>query len=247
MTPKNVAFAVQVHKPDAVINAAAWTDVDAAETFEADATTLNAISPAVISGECSRLGIPFLHISTDYVFDGSGVMPYKISDATDPKSAYGRSKLRGELAIRQSGSHYFILRTSWVFSAHGKNFVKTIVRLGREREALRVVNDQIGGPTPASAIADTLIYITKKMHAGQAGGIYHFSGFPDVSWSDFASRIMSMSHSDCRILGIPSSDYPTPATRPKNSRLDCTNIERDFGIRRPDWRQALNDVLIELE
>ncbi len=249
--PAACAAAIAAHAVDVVINAAAWTAVDKAESEEAAATVVNGDAPGAMARACAAKGIPFVHISTDYVFDGQGTAPFAPSDPVAPQNAYGRSKLAGESAVRGSGARHVILRTSWVVSAHGANFVKTMLRLGASRESLNVVADQIGGPTPAAAIAEAVITIARKM-AGQGGtaphpgGTYHFSGAPDTSWADFARAIMAEAGLPCAITDIPSRDYPTPATRPLNSRMDCATLTRDFGIPRPDWRLGLAEIVQEL-
>lgn len=240
------ASTVHSRQPRLVINAAAWTAVDKAETDEAAALRVNAESPAAMAHACATLGVPFLHVSTDYVFDGAGEKPFRPEDTPAPQNAYGRTKRAGELAILASGAKALILRTSWVFSAHGANFVKTMLRLGAERESLNVVADQIGGPTPAAAIADALWTAARAMGDGQAGGIHHFAGTPDTSWADFARAIMSGAGLSCDINDIPTTAYPTPARRPANSRMDCSGFEQAFGVARPDWRTGLADVLAEL-
>lgn len=240
------ACAARIGDCDAVVNAAAWTAVDRAEAEEAAATVVNGDAPAAMARACATQGLPFLHVSTDYVFDGAGDRPFRPEDPTGPLGAYGRSKLVGEIGVRDSGAQALVLRTSWVVSAHGTNFVKTMLRLGRERESLNVVADQIGGPTPAAAIADALIVAARAMAQGAPGGTYHFAGAPDTSWADFAREIMARAGLGCAIHDIPTSAYPTPARRPPNSRLDCSALERDFGIRRPDWRAGLDDILQEL-
>lgn len=244
--PAACAAAVGAADVDAVINAAAWTAVDKAETEEAAATVVNGAAPAAIARAAAAKGVPFLHVSTDYVFDGTGATPFKNDDPTAPQNAYGRSKLAGEVGVRLAGGKHLILRTSWVVSAHGANFVKTMLRLGSEREVLRVVADQIGGPTPAAAIAEALISAARALQDGAKGGTHHFSGGPDTSWADFARTIMSEARLSCRIEDIPSAAYPTPARRPLNSRLDCSAFTTEFGIPRPDWRQGLSDIVKEL-
>lgn len=246
MDPAACAAAIGAHDADAVINAAAWTAVDKAESEEAAATVVNGDAPGAMARACAEKGVPFLHVSTDYVFDGKGTAPFAPTDPVAPQNAYGRSKLAGEVAVRDSGTRHVILRTSWVVSAHGANFVKTMLRLGRERDSLNVVADQIGGPTPAAAIADALFTAARAMGQGAAGGTYHFSGAPDTSWADFARAIMAGAGLSCAINDIPSSAYPTPATRPLNSRMDCSTLTRDFGIPRPDWRAGLTEILQEL-
>lgn len=231
---------------DVVINAAAWTAVDKAEAEEAAATVVNGAAPTAMAVRCAALGLPFLHISTDYVFDGGGDAPFRPDHPTAPLGAYGRSKLAGEQGVLAAGGRALILRTSWVVSAHGTNFVKTMLRLGRERDSLNVVADQIGGPTPAAAIADALYTAATAMTQGAPGGVHHFAGAPDTSWAGFARLIMTRAGLACQIHDIPSSAYPTPAKRPLNSRLDCTSFTAAFGLPRPDWRAGLDDILQEL-
>ncbi len=245
--PEDCAALIRATAPDAVINAAAWTAVDKAETEEPAATVVNGDAPTAMAQECAAMAVPFLHISTDYVFDGTGDAPFAPDHPTAPINAYGRSKLVGEGGVRSSGARHVILRTSWVVSAHGANFVKTMLRLGADRDNLKVVADQIGGPTPAAAIADTLYTCAAGLGAGAKGGTYHFSGAPDTSWADFARAIMQEAGLSCAVQDIPTSAYPTPARRPANSRLDCASLMTDFGVARPDWRLALRDILQELQ
>lgn len=232
---------------DAVINAAAYTAVDRAEAEETLAMAVNAVAPAVLAKACAARGLPFLHLSSDYVFDGSGDRPRRPGDPTGPLGAYGRSKLAGERGVALAGGAALVLRTSWVFSAHGANFVKTMLRLGASRDALRVVDDQVGGPTPAAAIADALLAAARAMADGAPGGIHHFAGSPDVSWAGFARAIFEEAELPCRVEPIPTADYPTPAARPLNSRLDCAAFAEAYGVARPDWHQGLREVLAELE
>lgn len=240
------ACAMAIGACDAVINAAAYTAVDKAESDEATAQTVNGAAPAAMAARCADLDIPFLHISTDYVFAGAGTLPFAPDHPTAPRNAYGRSKLAGEEGIRAAQGRHLILRTSWVVSAHGANFVKTMLRLGAGRDSLNVVADQIGGPTPAGDIADALIAAARAMVNGAKGGTHHFSGAPDVSWADFARAIMAQAGLACKINDIATTAYPTPAARPLNSRLDCSAFEADFGIRRPDWPLGLKLILQEL-
>ena len=245
--PDACARAIRDAGCQAVINAAAYTAVDRAETEPDLAGRVNAAAPAAMAGAAAGLDIPFVHISTDYVFDGSGDRPWVETDPTGPLGVYGASKLDGERGIAAAGGQWAVLRTSWVFSAHGANFVKTMLRLGAERDELRVVADQHGGPTPAADIASACLTMAQAMRAEPArGGIYHFSGAADTNWAGFAREIMAQAGLACRITDIASSDYPTPARRPMNSRLDCSAIRRDFGISRPDWRAGLAQVLLEL-
>jgi len=240
------ACAMAIGACDAVINAAAYTAVDKAESDEATAQTVNGAAPTAMAARCADLDIPFLHISTDYVFDGAGTLPFAPDHPTAPRNAYGRSKLAGEEGIRAAQGRHLILRTSWVVSAHGANFVKTMLRLGSSRDSLNVVADQIGGPTPAGDIADALIAAARVMAQGAKGGTHHFSGAPDVSWADFARAIMAQAGLACQINDIATTAYPTPAARPLNSRLDCSGFAAEFGIRRPDWRLGLKLILQEL-
>ena len=245
--PSSCAAAILIHKPQAVINAAAYTVVDKAEDEEDLATMVNAQTPGAMARVCAELGIPFLHISTDYVFPGDGENAWQEDDATAPLNAYGRSKLLGEKAVLSAEGNSAILRTSWVFSAHGNNFVKTMLNLAKSRSTLSVVNDQVGGPTPADKIAEALLTMAKAMINGQSGGLYHFAGQPNTSWSDFAGEIFSQSGKQMAINGIETRNYPTPAKRPLNSRLDCSKIKQDFGIDTPDWKEGLSRVLDDLK
>ena len=246
--PDACAAAIRAARPDAVINAAAWTAVDRAEDEEALATTINGAAPGAMAQACADLAVPFVQISTDYVFSGAGTAPWAPTDPTGPLGAYGRSKLTGEKAVAAAGGRWVVLRTSWVISAHGRNFVTTMLRLGRERDELRIVADQIGGPTPARALAAACLKIAETLRAEpEKSGIYHFAGTPDVSWADFARAIFARAGIACRVIDIPSTDYPTPARRPLNSRLDCSRTETVFDLKRPDWRASLHDILTEIE
>ena len=244
--PAACAAAVLAADVDVVINAAAWTAVDRAETEEAAALVVNGDAPGAMARAAAARGLPFVHISTDYVFDGAGDLPFGVDHPVAPLGAYGRTKLAGERAVQAAGGRFVILRTSWVVSAHGANFVKTMLRLGADRESLNVVADQIGGPTPAAAIADAVYTIAAGLRAGVPGGVQHFAGAPDVSWAGFARQIMARAGLACVINDIPSSAYPTPAQRPLNSRLDCVGLA-GFGIARPDWRAGLDTILQELK
>ena len=245
--PEACAKVIQQTDADVIINAAAYTAVDDAETNEDLVRLINADAPAAMARAAAVRGLPFLHISTDYVFDGSGTQARKVKDPASPINAYGRTKLLGEHGIVAAGGRYVILRTSWVFSAHGANFVKTMLRLGKEREMLNIVNDQVGGPTAAADIAATLLIMAKALlfDSGKSG-IYHYAGAPDVSWEGFAKEIFTQAGISVNVSGISSSAYPTPAARPLNSRLDCSCVKNIFDIPRPDWRISLTDVLREL-
>jgi dTDP-4-dehydrorhamnose reductase len=246
--PEACARAIAGGDWDAVINAAAYTAVDKAESDEETAELVNARAPGAMAPACAQAGIPLVHISTDYVFDGSGTDAWEPGDATGPLGAYGRTKLAGEDAVRAAGGSHAILRTAWVFSAHGGNFVKTMLRLGRERDALTIVADQVGGPTPAADIADACLVLARNLADGTGpSGTYHLSGAPDVSWADFARAIFDRAGLDCAVTDITTADFPTPARRPANSRLDCSDLARDHGFARPDWRRGLDRVLAELD
>lgn len=247
MDPPACAAAIRDMAPSAVINAAAWTAVDKAESEPDAANLVNGDAPAAMAQACAAAGIPFVHVSTDYVFAGDGTRPWTPGDPTGPLGAYGRTKLAGEEGVRAAGATHAILRTSWVFSAHGANFVKTMLRLGQDRDSLNVVADQIGGPTPAADIADALLTIAAALgRDASASGTYHFAGAPDASWADFAREIFARSGLAVSVNDIPTSAYPTPAQRPLNSRMDCTSLTETFGIARPDWRAGLDAVLAEL-
>ena len=241
--PDACASAVKAARPDMVMNAAAYTDVDGAETNEALAHVINGEAPGKMAGAAAKLDIPFMHISTDYIFDGSGYMPHAPDANPAPMNAYGRSKLAGEIAVRAANPRHVILRTSWVFSPYGSNFVKTMLRLSETRTALNVVRDQIGGPTPARAIATTLLTIATALKNGASGGTYHVTGAPALSWADFARAIFESAGKEISITDIDTANYPTPAQRPLNSRLDCATLMADFGITQPEWKPALAEMI----
>lgn len=246
--PISCAEAVRLYKPRAVINAAAYTAVDKAESEENLANTINGEAPLALASACLELNIPLVHISTEYVFDGSGTTPRFVADTPNPKNAYGRSKLKGEEAIEASGCVHAILRTSWVVSAHGNNFVKTMRRLSETRNCITVVDDQIGGPTCARDIAQTCISVAEQLIEDPSkSGTYHYSGQPNVSWYQFANSIFELM--GCKTIASPitTMEYPTPAIRPLNSRIDCARIKNIFGIARPFWRDGLEEILRDLE
>ncbi|WP_171180952.1 dTDP-4-dehydrorhamnose reductase [Ruegeria sp. HKCCD8929] len=244
--PTACVAAIRVIKPRAVINAAAYTAVDRAEAEEAQAIVVNAETPGAMAQECARLGVPFVSVSTDYVFDGSGAAPWGPGDRPAPLNAYGRSKLAGERAVAGAGGAWAVIRTAWVFSGQDGNFVTTLLARARERERLAVVDDQIGGPTPARALAAACLAVADQL-AGDSGkaGLYHFAGTPEVSRAGFAREIVAQAGLACEIEDVPSSHYPAPARRPLNSRLDCTAFTATFGLARPDWRQDLRILLQE--
>lgn len=245
--PAACAAVIRARKPAAVINAAAYTAVDDAEVDVDLAKTINGETPGAMACECAALGIPFVHISTDYVFDGSGSAAFPAEHPTNPLGAYGQSKWIGERAVQAAGGTYAILRTSWVVSAHGKNFVKTMLDLGKGRDSMSIVADQVGGPTCAADIAAACLDIAAQlMTAPEKSGVYHFSGAPDTSWADFAREIFAQAGMPVVVLDIPTTDFPTPAARPLNSRLDNSRTEAVFGIPRPDWRVGLLTILKDL-
>ena len=245
--PSSCYDAIKIHAPKAVINAAAYTNVDKAETEEELATLINGNAPKAMAEACANLNIPLVHLSTDYVFDGTGIEPWQPEDTTKPQNAYGRSKKTGEDGIQSVGSTYCILRTSWVISSHGTNFVKSMLNLSKNRDTLSVVMDQIGGPTPAKDIAKACLQIVEQLKQDPSkSGTYHFSGTEDISWADFATEIFQQTGRSVSVLPIPTSEYPTPAVRPLNSRLNCSKTREVFSIHRPDWRIGLNDILTEL-
>jgi dTDP-4-dehydrorhamnose reductase len=246
--PKACVVAIRELAPKAVINAAAYTAVDRAEDEEHLANIINGDAPTAMAKACAALDIPLVHISTDYVFSGMGNTPYRPDDVTEPQNAYGRSKLIGEVGVRESGAVHAILRTSWVVSAHGVNFIKTMLRLSETRGALSIVSDQIGGPTPAREIATACLQIANQLiQEPSKSGIYHFSGAPEVSWAEFATEIFTQADQLVSITSIPTAEYPTPAKRPLNSRMDCRSTEQVFGVARPDWHDGLKEILKDLK
>ncbi len=243
----SISKAIETAQPPAVINAAAYTSVDAAEDDADVAQMINADAAAEVARVCRSLNIPLVQISTDYVFSGTKSCPYLPEDVCAPRSVYGASKRAGEVAVAASGCRHAILRTSWVFSPHGSNFVKTMLRLGRERGRLSVVSDQIGGPTSAEAIAKCCVAIAERMALDpEVAGTFHFSGTPAVSWFEFAQEIFSLSDLDVELAPITSEAYPTRALRPKYSVLDCGSTCDTFGVSQPNWREDLLRVLREL-
>ncbi|WP_308909008.1 dTDP-4-dehydrorhamnose reductase [Pseudokordiimonas caeni] len=241
-SPTSMDAAVAAFRPDAIINAAAYTAVDAAETDEDEATAINTDGAAALAAIAHARGLPFLHISTDYVFDGTKDAPYVETDPTGPTGAYGRSKLAGEQAVTKVNPDALIFRTAWVYSPWGKNFLKTMLKLGATRDTLGVVADQVGNPTYAPDIAAALVAVLEKGTTGKAG-VYHLAGTGSVSWHGFATRIFEAGeriagHKAPTVNAITTADYPTPAKRPANSRLDCSKLEATFGIRLPAWQTS---------
>lgn len=242
---------VQAIKPDLIINPAAYTAVDKAETEPELAYAINAAAPSVLAEEAAKLGARLIHFSTDYVYAGNKVGLYVEDDATVPLSVYGKSKLAGEEAIRSVGLPHLIFRTSWVYGAYGKNFLNTILRLAKERDQLRIVGDQAGAPTSSHSIADTIVQVLSQWN-GDVSGVYHLVNAGFTTWHGFATAIVE-EYSHLRsvkgwqplkvqvenIQAITTAEYPTPAVRPANSCLDCHRLHRDFSVTIPNWRDAL--------
>jgi len=249
--PLAVIDRVQAVQPDLIINAAAYTAVDQAETDVTAAFQINAMSAGVFAQQAEELGIPLIHYSTDYVFDGSKQSPYTEEDEPKPLGVYGASKLTGEQAISAIGGQHLILRTSWVYSTVGRNFLLTMQRLLQERDELNVVADQIGAPTWAGTIAQSTRQLIERWRDGNPGawGTYHLTASGETSWFGFAEAIgqeLINSGKKCATLHpIPSSAYPTPAPRPLNSRLDCSRLQREWGVQQTDWHSALLECLSE--
>jgi dTDP-4-dehydrorhamnose reductase len=250
---ESIAAAMQRERPDIVVNAAAYTAVDRAESEPDAAWAVNCTGPALLAAACRGAAIPLIHISTDYVFDGSKPGPYREDDPVDPLGVYGRSKEAGDRAIREALPEHVILRTAWVYSAHGHNFVKTMLRLAAERPVLRVVADQTGSPTSAADIAAAIATVVQRIAAGQGQwqwGTFNFTGAGAVTWHGFAETIFDLAEPwrgpPPRVEAITTADYPTPARRPANSVLDCSRIGEAFGITPRPWREALADVIPEL-
>jgi dTDP-4-dehydrorhamnose reductase len=241
----------RINYPRLLINCAAYTAVDKAESEPEAAFAANRDGPANLAGECKRLGIPLIHISTDYVFNGKSDRPYKEEDTADPLGVYGRSKWEGEEAVRSRLAKHIIVRTSWLYGSRGQNFVKTILRLGKEREELKVVSDQYGCPTWAFDLAGCLARIAERSLSGKVSwGTYHFCGEGVTTWYDFASAILDeargrQSSRIARVLPVPTSAYPTVAERPQYSALDCSKIGAGFDIKPPPWEKSLSYLMDE--
>ena len=253
--PDAVAQAVRALRPDVIVNAAAHTAVDKAESEPAHARLLNATTPGRLAQEAAQLGAWLVHYSTDYVFDGSGDQPWREHDATGPLSVYGATKLEGEQLIQQSGCQHLILRTSWVYAARGGNFAKTMLRLASERDRLTVIDDQWGAPTGADLLADVTAHAIRHLQARpQDGGLYHCAASGQTTWHSYAKYVIAQARQAQpaiqikakEIAPIPTSAYPTPAWRPLNSRLDCSRLQATFGLTLPDWQQGVARMLAEI-
>lgn len=255
--PAQIRSVVREIRPAVIVNASAYTAVDKAESEPDLAWRINAEAPRLLAEEAAQLGALLVHYSTDYVFDGTKTTAYREEDPTGPLGVYGQSKLDGEAAIRAAGGKSLIFRTSWVFGARGNNFVKTILRLARDRESLNVVADQVGSPTPAAMIATVTGIVLAMLRRGellQSGEnrLYHLAAARPVSWCEFARTIVGLAGKAPGfnlllkpegIRPIPTVEYPTPARRPANSRLDCRRLEGDFGLQMPDWQPYLERML----
>ncbi|MCY1669357.1 dTDP-4-dehydrorhamnose reductase [Rhizobium sp. SL86] len=253
----SVRDAVRQFKPDVIVNPAAYTAVDRAESEEGRAHAINACAPAILGEEAARLGALVVHYSTDYVFDGKADGYYRETDATGPQGIYGKTKLAGEEALAATGARHVIFRTSWVFGAHGANFAKTMLRLAGERETLGVVADQIGAPTSAALIADVSAHVIRQLAATKTtdlDGIYHLVASGETNWHAYACHVIDYARAKGHaiqvapdaIRAIATADYPTPAKRPANSRLDTRKLRDTFGLTLPDWKVGVDHVLEQI-
>jgi dTDP-4-dehydrorhamnose reductase len=241
-------------RPDVIVSAAAYTAVDQAETEPDLAMAINGVAPGLIAAAAARLSLPIIHVSTDYVFDGLKPTPYLEADPTGPQGVYGHTKLAGEQAVALANPRHVILRTAWVYAHGGKNFVRTMLRLGADRPEMRVVSDQLGCPTYATDLARAILVISGQLPDRPAGddgfGIFHAAGTGDTSWAGFASAIFDRAEAagakPVRVVPIATADYPTPARRPANSRLDCSKLDRNYGVSQPHWFDGLSRCLTRL-
>lgn len=243
-----LAKLVDEARPDAVVNAAAYTAVDKAETERDIAKRINADAVGELGALLAARGTPIIHYSTDFVFDGTAHCPYKESDTAVPQNVYGETKLGGELALLESGAPAMIFRTSWVYGARGANFLLTMLRLFKEKDELRIVDDQIGSPTWSRMLAEMTALVLYRVLRGdldleEVGGLYHLTGSGQVSWFGFASAILARAGQNCRLIPIVSSEYPAPAKRPAYSVLDNSKFQQTFGLAMPDWRESLDQCL----
>jgi dTDP-4-dehydrorhamnose reductase len=247
-----LAETVRVFKPDVVVNAAAYTAVDKAESDQEAAHRVNALAPEVLSRACAAIGATLIHYSTDYVFDGRGQKPWTEGDATGPRNVYGRSKLAGEQGIAKQGAKHVIFRTSWVFGSEGGNFAKTMLRLAQEREKMTVINDQFGAPTGAALLADVTALALQA--AQPLSGIYHLAAAGETTWFDYANYVLakakqfkpSLSYAVQAVLPVPTSEFPTPAQRPLNSRLNCSRLEQALHLHLPPWQKGVDELLSKI-
>ncbi|MFZ5547901.1 MAG: dTDP-4-dehydrorhamnose reductase [Pseudomonadota bacterium] len=253
--PEALAATVRAVRPQVIVNAAAHTAVDKAESEPDFAHALNATAPGVLAREAAAIGATLVHYSTDYVFDGSGSAARTEAAPTGPLSVYGRTKLEGEQAVQAAGGRHLILRTSWVYAARGGNFAKTMLRLAAEREQLKVIDDQVGAPTGAELLADATAHALRAMGANPSlGGLYHLAAEGETSWHGYARFVIEWARerghairvAPGQVLPIPTRDYPTPATRPLNSRLDTAKFRHAFGLHLPPWQAGVQRMLREV-
>jgi dTDP-4-dehydrorhamnose reductase len=253
--PAGLADTVRALRPDVIVNAAAHTAVDKAESEPELARTLNATAPGVLAEEAARLGAWLVHYSTDYVFDGSGSRPWVETDTPAPLSVYGRTKWEGEQRIQQSGAQHLILRTSWVYAARGGNFAKTMLRLAQERERLTVIDDQWGAPTGADLLADVTAHAIRQLQARpQDAGLYHLVAGGETNWHSYAKYVLAQAQQAqpaiqlkaSEVAPVPTSAFPTPAVRPHNSRLNTHKLQATFGLTLPHWQQGVARMLQEV-
>lgn len=240
---KAICAFIETHEIDTIINCAAYTAVEQAEEEEEKATRLNRDAVENLAKAAQKLDCLLIHISTDYVFDGMGDRPYTEKDVTNPQGVYGKTKLEGEQAIKRSGCMYIIIRTAWLYSAYGKNFVKTIARLAEERDELNVVNDQWGTPTYAGDLAEAIIKMMEQEDLPEWEGIYHFTNEGACTWYDFAKEIVALSGQDCKVNPVTTDEYPTRVKRPAYSILDKTKIKDTFELEIRDWKEALKSCM----
>jgi dTDP-4-dehydrorhamnose reductase len=250
---ESLAKTVREIAPDVIVNAAAHTAVDRAESELELARTINALAPGVLAAEAKRLGVWLVHYSTDYVFDGSGDEPWLETDLTGPLSGYGASKLEGEQLIQQSGCKHLIFRTSWVYGARGGNFAKTMLRLGQERESMKVIDDQMGAPTGAELLSDVTAHaIRTALMNPDVSGLYHLVASGETSWHGYASFVLAFARQAgvplkvATIEAVPTSAFPTPARRPHNSRLSADKLQKTFGLQLPHWQVGVTRMLTEI-
>lgn len=249
-----IAPALAALQPDVLISAAAYTAVDKAEKDEEAACAINGVGAGEVARVAAELGVPIIHLSTDYVFDGYKNTPYIETDATNPLGAYGRSKLLGERLVQQYALDHVILRTAWIYSPFGANFVKTMLHIARERDEIRVVADQFGNPTSALDIADAILGIAENLVTHPANkllrGIFHMTGTGEASWAEFAAKIFETSLEfggpSAKVIPIPGLEYKTPALRPSNSRLDCAKLAHVHGAALPHWTQSTRELISRL-
>ena len=252
---QGLSATVQGVRPDLIVNAAAYTAVDKAESELDLARTINALAPSVLAQEAQKLDAWLVHYSTDYVFDGSGTRPWLETDTPAPLNVYGQTKLEGERLIATHCSWHLIFRTSWVYAARGGNFAKTMLRLAQERERLTVIDDQFGAPTGAELLADVTAHAIRQLvHRPQDAGLYHLAAKGEISWNGYAKHVIAQAQRTQptvnivanEIAGVPTRDFPTPARRPHNSRLDSTRLQHVFGLSLPDWQQGVDRMLAEI-